>query len=104
MQKALTDLGKTYYEEPQLEVFQFGPHEPIVSEKMWHYEAGVHGVNCQLVMSEVPAGCPGLIGPDDLAARGAKLDFTPGTMQLEEDEPQYMKSNRSGHPCVGLLD
>ena len=82
LQAEMGILGRSFYAEEQDELFQFGPGKPIQSTKKWVYEVGLHGTVHRLVSSEIPAECPGLVGPDELAEWEAILDFSRGTMSI----------------------
>ena len=78
-------MGQTFQEEPQDEVFQFGPGKPIRSIRKWIYEVGVHNTIKRLEISELPVECPGLISPDVLAEWDAVLNFANRTMMIGVD-------------------
>ena len=103
LQGRLKELGKKFYCAKQLEFFQFGPGDPIRSTRRWHYQVGVQGVNRELVMSEVPVDCPGLIGPEKLAAWTVLLDFGAKTFTTAAGVATPIIFARSGHPCMSLL-
>ena len=102
-QRELTSRGIPYHSEPQSEFFQFGPGEPILSQRRWCYNVGVLGRGRRLDMSEVPVTCPGLVGPDELASWSVILNFETGTMSSEGCEEPLLSSS-SGHPCVDLMN
>ena len=58
-------------------MYQFGPGGPIQSKGRWKYPVGINGKNGYLLIAEVDAPVPGLIGPDEMAQWGIVLDFTP---------------------------
>ena len=89
--------------EEQEEYFQFGPGDPIRSSLRWRYQVGVQGVNRELVMSEVPVDCPGLIGPEELTAWNMLLDFRTKTFTTDVGVPTPITFAKSGHPCMSLL-
>ena len=64
---------------------------------------GVQGVNRELVMSEVPVDCPGLIGPEELTAWSMLLDFRTKTFTTDVGVPTPITFAKSGHPCMSLL-
>ena len=101
--KRLKALGQKYYSEEQLEFFQFGPGEPIRSTKRWHYPVGVQGVERELVISEAPAECPGLVGPSELSACQMKLEFEAKTFTSAGRTTPIIYA-RSGHPCMCFLE
>ena len=103
LQKRLEDLGKMFSCEKQEEYFQFGPGDPIRSSLRWRYQVGVQGVNRELVMSEVPVDCPGLIGPEELTAWNMLLDFRTKTFTTDVGVPTPITFAKSGHPCMSLL-
>jgi hypothetical protein len=103
LQRCLKALGKTFRSEKQGECFHFGPGDPIRSSRRWRYQAGIQGVNRELVMSEVPVDCPGLIGPEELTAWGMLLDFRTKTFTTGTEDPTPITFARSGHPCLSLL-
>jgi hypothetical protein len=65
---------------------------------------GIQGVDRELVMSEVPEECPGLIGPDQLSAWEMKLDFRDKTFESAAGIVSPITFARSGHPCMSLLE
>ena len=82
LQSALHARGKKFRKEIQEEYFQFGPGDPILSSRRWVYTVGILGEVRELVVSEVPVECPGLIGPDDLSSWGVTLDFKSQTYNV----------------------
>ena len=103
LQKCLKRLGRKFHYEEQLEFFQFGPGEPITSTRRWHYQVGVQGRNRELSISEVPAECPGLVGPTELSAWSMLLNFQDKTFTSDGRTTPIIYA-RSGHPCMSLLD
>ena len=103
LQEELDNLGISYRSKNITELFQFGPGEPIPSIRRWIYPVGVNGKMETLEIAEVDAAVPWLIGPDEMAAWGVKLDFTNGTMTTRGGVSNLHPS-QSGHPCIGLLD
>jgi hypothetical protein len=103
LQEELDNLGISYRPKNATELFQFGPGEPIPSIRRWIYPVGINGQTETLEIAEVDAAVPGLIGPDEMAAWGVKLDFTNGTVTTNGGVSQLHPS-QSGHPCIGLLD
>ena len=104
LQDEMTRLDRPFYEEPQDEVFQFGPGKPIYSKRRWVDEVGVHNQIKRLVCSELPVECPGLVSPDVLAEWDAVLNFAQGTMSIGEGSAKLLKASKSGHPVVRLTD
>ena len=64
---------------------------------------GVQGVERELVISEVPAECPGLVGSSELSAWQMKLDFEATTFPSAGRTAPIIYA-RSGHPCMSLLE
>ena len=53
---------------------------------------GVQGVERELVISEVPAACPGLVGPSELSAWQMNVDFEAKTFyQRREDSANHLR-------------
>ena len=101
LQKVMKTLGKSFTHEPQEEYFQFGPGDPILSRKRWIYKVGVLGRECELVISEVPVECPGLLGPDELAAWNVTLNFQDKSYYSDGQRGEMIFTS-SGHPCMDL--
>ena len=77
----LSHAFKTYFYEEHQEYLQFGPGAPSWSSRGWRYPVGVCGVNRELVMSEVPADYPGLIGSEEVTLLGTcSWTFGPGRL------------------------
>ena len=55
------------------------------------------------IPQEFRRNVPGLIGPDDIAARGMMLEFPAGKCPVEEREQNIVLAT-TGHPCVSLVD
>ncbi len=104
-QKCLRKMGKAFESENRVEHFQFGPGEVIQSTRSWRYPVGSMGQEMELVMAEIPVNCPGLIGPDELAAWDAVLDFSRASISCATTGKDIsMESTVSGHSCLSLLD
>ena len=103
LQRKLKEMGRPFHAEEQLEYFQLGPGEPIVSRRCWRYQVGVQGVDRELRISEVPVECPGLIGPSELAAWRMMLNFENKTFS-SAGKTTPITYARSGHPCMSLLE
>ena len=101
LQTVMKTLGKSFVHEPQEEYFQFGPGEPILSCKRWIYQVGVLGRECELVISEVPVECPGLLGPDELAAWNVLLNFQDKSYYSDGQRGEMVFTS-SGHLCMDL--
>ena len=64
---------------------------------------GVRRVERELVISEIPAECPGLVGPTELSAWQMKLDFEARTFSSAGRTAPIIYA-RSVHPCMSLLE
>ena len=78
LQKKSDERGCPYHCEAEKELFQFGPGDPIMSDRRWTYKAGIHGMENALQCSEVPADRPGPIGPDEMTSWGLAMDVRVG--------------------------
>ena len=105
-QDELRRRGLPWQEVQEHEVFQFGSGGPETSHVAFLYVVGINGNLDVLRMSAVEGGaigCPGLIGPSELARWSAVFDFRNRTMDLFETKcPMHLTSTR--HPAIHLTD
>ena len=72
------------------EYFKFGPGDPILSPRAWRYPVGVNGVMGELIMAEVEAEVPGLVGPGEISELDLSISVKEGTFAangLREPHP-----------------
>ena len=107
MQRELVKRGRKFRELPQSEYFQFGPGKPIHSTKKWVYEVGILGEKKVVEISEVPAECPGLLGPEEMKLWRMRLDFDTDSVSVAVPDgvrSAPMQMSESGHPIIDMLE
>ena len=95
-----------WIEVDEHETFQFGSGQPELSTKAFIYPAGVYGRNAAIRMSAVGGGadgCPGLVGPSELARWGTCFNFTTKAVQFfGEWHPMVLSMTR--RPALNILN
>ena len=79
LQEELRRRNFGWIEVAERETSQFGSGQPELSTRAFIYPAGIYGQNTAVRMSAVGGGaegCPGLVGPSELARWGTCFNFT----------------------------
>ena len=88
------------------ETFQFSSGQPELSTRAFIYPAGIYGQNTAIRMSAVGGGaegCPGLVGPSELARWGTCFNFTTKAVQFF-GKWHSMVLSMTRHPALNILN
>ena len=105
-QQRLTQLGLTWETVSQEEHFKFGAGPPVLSRRAFIYPVFTHGGRSWVRISEVGGaaeGCPGLIGPSEMARWLVELHFGTRSMRVM-GSTRPMRLSNTRHPVLQLLE
>ena len=102
-QATIDSWRRPHWKLKQVAFYKIGPGKPSRTEIVCIYQVAILGRVKEIRMAEIPACvvCPGLTGPDGIAAWG--LVFPQG-MSRNGDRERNIARAQSGHGCVTLVN